>query len=166
MIGLFVDVPNVFFNCKRKLGGRLNYESLWEYIKDSEEGPITRAFAYGSQINDEATPFIHCLKHIGFECKWQILQPYEKAGEVKFRHADLGVMIAMDVVRNIERIETLVLVTSDPSAVPLVEWAKERGVRVVIVGARVSNQLKAVATRWFEIDSTFVEVPDATSEKS
>lgn len=172
MIGIFVDVPNVFFNCKKKLGGRLNYERLWNYIEENEggedeHGKVSRAFAYGSQINNEATPFIHCLRHIGFECKWQILQSYEKGGETKYRHADLGVAVAMDVVRNVERFSTLVLVTSDPSMVPLIEWAKERGIKVIVIGARVSNQLKAVAHRWVELNEDFIEVSsNDASEKS
>jgi uncharacterized LabA/DUF88 family protein len=167
MIGIFVDVPNVFFNCKKKWGGRLNYLALWDHIND-QEGPnkIIRAIAYGSQVDNEATPFIHALRHIGFECKWQTLQSYEKAGEKVYRHADLGVTIAMDVVRNAQRISTLVLVSSDPALAPLIEWSKEQGIKVIVIGARISNQLKAVASKWTEINENFVEVSDEEPKAS
>ena len=160
MIGIFCDVPNIFFNCKKKFNGRLNYQKLYDQIK--EMGQITRAYAYGFQIEKEASPFIFCLRKIGFDCKWQTLVKYNKGGEERFKHVDFGVMIAMDVVRNIDRFHTLVLVSNDLNLEPLIQWATERGVKVVVVGARLPAKLKAAANQWIEIKEELIDRNDET----
>ncbi len=155
MIGLFVDVPNVYYNAKKKYNGRVNYEKLHNFV--ATLGPINRSFAYGFHLDGEASPFIFFMKKIGFECKWQKLVKYKVEDQEKFRPHDLGVSIAMDVVRNAKHFGTLVLVSSNPNLEPLIQWSLDQGIKVILVGVRVPSQLKEKVTQWIEIKEDLID---------
>lgn len=151
MIGVFVDAPNVYYNCKKKFDGRLNYEKLYQHISSS--GEITRAFAYGYQAGLEAQPFIFFLKKIGFECHWMSL-------DSRYRSIDLRLPIALDVVRHKDHFSKLVLVTGDPQFQPLISWVKEQGMLTTVLGFRIPTALKECATSWHELPKEFVNNGD------
>jgi uncharacterized LabA/DUF88 family protein len=150
---VFVDVPNLFHSCKKKYSARLDYQRLYDEIV-AEHGPIHKAVAYGLNVAEEADKFKSCLKIIGFQCQWRQLQKIR--GTDNFKKAEVGVAIAMDVVRHASRVDTVVLVSGDANLVPAVEWLKEQGVKCLVYGVRISTELKAAADRWIEIPEDMV----------
>lgn len=164
MIGLFVDIPNIFYNCRKKYGAKVDYQLVYDFIQMTEPGSIHRAIAYGFQLSDEAVNFITCMKHIGFETKWIQLDEYSNqemkkvlsGGEIKHNKYDLGVTIAMDVVRMNRHFRTIVLMTNDIAMIPLIDWIQEQGNRVIVIACRIPIEIKTAVNKWIEIPEQMI----------
>ena len=154
-IGIFVDISNIYYCIGKKFDQRkLDYRKYWEFLQDM--GDIQHAFAYGAQINNEARGFIHCLKQVGFEPKYKTPKDYHNKDNFK-RKADWDVGIAMDIVKLIDRLDLIILGTADGDLTPVVEWAKEKGVDIIVLACGISRELKNAATKYIEIPESMLE---------
>lgn len=155
---VFADVSNLYYCIGRKYDGRkLDYERLFARVRDF--GTVQRAFAYGTQVNQEASNFISCLRKLGYTTKYKQPKMSDTPGEEKkvIRKADWDVGIAMDAVRMSDKVDTIILCSSDPDLVPLVEWIKDQGIRCIVLACGISRELKEVADQYFEIDAELLE---------
>jgi uncharacterized LabA/DUF88 family protein len=150
---VFADVSNLYYCIGKRFDQRkLDYDKLRDRV--ASFGTIQRAFAYGSQIHDEATSFIACLKKAGFDPKYK--RPRTEGATV-VRKADWDVGLSMDVVRMINRVDTVIICSADPDLVELVHWVKDQGVRCVIVACGISRELKEIADQYVEIGEDLLE---------
>jgi uncharacterized LabA/DUF88 family protein len=155
-VGIFVDLANMYYCCSKKFGGKkLDYKKYIDYIAETI-GDIGRATAYGAQKSSEAKGFITCLKYIGFEVKYKQPQTITIGGK-DIQRVDWNVGIALDVVRTLDRLDLVVLGSSDPNIVPLVEFIQERGLACAVISCGIHKELKRRATTWVEIDEAFLE---------
>lgn len=155
---IFADLSNLYYCIGRKFDNRkLDYARLIARV--AEFGDVQRAYAYGTQIGQEASNFISSLRKLGYTTKYKQPKMSEAPGEERkvIRKADWDVGIAMDVVRMIERVDVIVLCSSDPDLAPLVEWIKEKGVRCIVLACGISRELKDVADQYFEIEEYLLE---------
>lgn len=149
---VFVDVSNVYYCINKKFPGRkLDYERYLASVSDGHE--ILRAYAYGSQINEEAHGFITCLKKIGY-------QPNFKSLGTSTRRVCWDAAICVDTMKLLDRLERVVIGSASPDIVPLVSWLKDRGVQVEVVACGINKDLKAAASSFVEIDDSWLEVRD------
>jgi len=147
-VTLLIDVGNQFFCINKRWPGRkLNYSEYLEKAKTF--GTVTRAIAYGTQIDDSAATFITALHHLGFEPKFKQIE------KNTWYAWDVG--ISVDVVRFHEKTDVLVLGSSNRNMVPIIKWAKERGIRVVVMSCGVNRDLKDAADQWLEITESMLE---------
>lgn len=154
VIALFADVGNLYYCVGKKFDSRkLDYAKYLKAVVG--EDTLYRAFAYGTQLNDEAVRFITCLKHVGFEPKYKKPRPADSAKEGK--RVDWNVGISMDVVRLIDRVDTVVLGSAEAGLVPLVEWVKEKGVRCHVRACGISRELKDAADEYVELEEDLLE---------
>ncbi len=160
-MGLFVDVSNLYYCIGKKFEGRkLDYAKLRNVA--GEYGVVQRAYAYGTQIADEAMSFISCLRKLGYETKYKKPRIQEATPDGKqLRKADWDVGLSMDVVRLAPRVGTIVICSSEVELLPLVQWAKDEGIRCVIIACGISRELKDVADEYFEIGEDLLEVSKA-----
>ncbi len=153
-----VDVSNLYYCIGKKYEGRrLNYAAYVEYIKDL--GEILKMVAYGAQLGKEANAFIHCLRKLGFETKYKAPRVFKNGPHTR-RKADWDVGIAIDIVNAIEMrsVDMIILGTADGDLTPCVEWARARGVDVVVLACGVARELKKSASYFIEIPESFLEV--------
>src|SRR5436190_2371492 len=164
VVGVFVDVSNLYYCIGKKYRRKLNYE---KYLKQAINGQeLYRAFAYGAQLNDKAVDFITCLRHYGYDPKYKKPKQYFTTNTLQTcpncnvklttdkkenRKADWDVGIAMDVVRIIDRLDTVVIGSADGDLVSLVEWVKEKGRLCTVLACGISRDLKDVVDHWEEI---------------
>jgi uncharacterized protein (TIGR00288 family) len=149
-VSVFVDVGNQFYCINKKWPGRkLNYEKYLEKTKTF--GTLGRAFAYGTQVDDTAAKFITALHHLGFE-------PQYKQVEKNVWYS-WNVGMAMDIVRLVtnNKTDTIIIGNSDRSLSPVISWAKEKGVRVIVIACGINKELKLSCDRWVEIDEAMLE---------
>lgn len=147
-VAVFADVGNLFHCISKKFPGRkLNYKKYLEQAVG--ENNLHQATAYGSQINNEASKFITCLQHIGFDVKYRLTRANYRI--------NWSTGIAMDVVRVIDKVDTVILGTGAEDIRPLVEWIKERGVRVIILACGINRDVREASHEWIELDSSFLE---------
>lgn len=152
-IGVFVDVSNLYYCIGKKYDYRkLDYRKYLDFIGDL--GEIVKSIAYGSQMSDEAIGFIHCLEKVGFQTKFKPVKTYSPDSR---RKADWDVGIAMDIVRMVDRFDMLILGTADGDLEPVVKWATEQGVDVIVLACGVSRELKTRATKYIEIPESLLE---------
>lgn len=146
-LGVFLDVGNLYYCIGKKYDKRkLDYRKYLAFLK--EIGESVRATAYGCQMNNEATGFIHCLKAIGLQTKFKT---------VKTHRDDWDVGIAIDMVRMLDRVDTIILGSADSDLAPAVEYAVQAGVEVIVIACGISKDLKDAATDFIEIPESLLE---------
>lgn len=158
-IGVFVDVSNLYYCIGKKFGTnkKLDYKKYYEWAES--KGNIMQAIAYGAQLENEATGFIHCLKLSGYSPKFKRPKQFQTSTEKEARKADWDVGIAIDIVSMIDRLDTVILGTADGDLEPVVKWARDRGVTVIVMACGISRDLKNIANEYIEIpESMLVEV--------
>ena len=151
------DISNLYYCISKKYEGRrLDYSKYLKSISDL--GEIQKSIAYGAQMNKEASAFIHCLKKLGFETKYKEPKVYRTPTMIR-RKADWDVGIAMDIVNAVElkSVDMIILGTADGDLAPCVEWARARGVDVVVIACGISRELKKTATSFIEIPGSYLE---------
>lgn len=157
-IGIFADVSNLYYCTGKRFPGRkLNYAKLKEVALG--EDVLYRAFAYGLQLKDEATKFITCLKHFGFEPKYKTPRTFIKNENLEVRRTSWNVGITLDISRILtnNKLDVVVICSADSELVELVEYIKERGVKCVVIACGISKELKEIADQWIEITEDFLE---------
>ncbi len=186
-VGVFVDVISIHRNLKYIHNGKLDYKKYMEKI--STLGSIYRSVAYGSQIQDEAKGFISALRLFGLEPKYipvkrenpqmvlrtvvkvfhlddsdPIIEELKK--KVNMEEEQLGIYstdrtidLMIDVFRIIHKLDTVVLGSSNINIIPLIEFIKEKGVKVVIFSSNIPTSVKNAANSWWEITQDLLERP-------
>lgn len=150
-----VDVSNIYYCAKMKFGGRkINYRKVLSVC--SEHGDVIQATAYAAQIDNQASKFFECLQIYGFDLRIKVPKEYGTGDQIK-RKADHDVTIAMDMVRFAPRVETMILCTADGDLIPAVEFVKNLGCKVIVIGCGVSNDLRNIADRTIEIGPSLLE---------
>ena len=152
MIGIFVDVSDIYHKVNRRFGTKLNYQKYISVIGDN----IYRAYAYGAQRNKEASSFMACLRHCGFSPKFKSPKVIV-VGDREIKHCDWGVGIAVDVIHTLDKIDTVVLGTSNPDFIPLVQWCRDQGKQVIIFASCIPLSLEEAANGILEINEDMLE---------
>ena len=148
-IGIFVDVSNIYYCINKKFGtsNKLDYKKFYDYVKSF--GEIQQATAYGLQSRHQAIPFIACLKDTGFNTKY--MEPDAK------KRNSWNVGIAIDIVQSIDKLDMIILSSSDNNLQPAVSWALNKGVDVIVLATGISRELKDSASRFIEIPESMLE---------
>lgn len=150
--GVFVDIGNLFYCIGKRFPRRkLNYP---EYLRQvTGENAVYRAIAYGIQLNDNSIKFQTALKKSGFEVKYKepryTINKETNAREIKRTSWNVG--LTTDIVRIVDKLDTVIIGSSDYDLVPLVEWIKEKGRVCVVCACGIPKELRAVANQSIEI---------------
>ncbi len=160
--GLFVDITNQFYSAHHSHhGAMIDYEL---YMQKALEGfNLYRAFAYGVQMGNEANNFITVLRNLGYEPRYR--QAVVVFDRPDIRRTDRNMTIAMDIWRCIEKLDVVIIGSSDPDLAPLIARIKELGVQTVVYSCNISLELREIADRAIEIDSAVMsrKKADATT---
>ena len=138
-VGVFIDTQNMYYSARYLFGRRVSFGHI---VEDAVAGrKLIRAVAYvvKTKAADE-TPFFEALKKLGIELREKDLMEY-MSGQKK---ADWDVGLAIDVVRMLDTVDVVVLVTGDGDFVPLIDFAKSRGRTVEVIAFRETTSSKLV----------------------
>lgn len=141
-VGVFVDVQNMYYSARALYEQKVDFgEILSEAVGERD---LVRAFAYVIRAdNDDESTFFDALQERGYEIRAkQLLNFY--GGNAK---GDWDVGLAMDVVRMVDKIDVVVLVSGDGDFTDLLQYARGRGCRTEVMawGSSASSQLVEVA---------------------
>jgi len=153
-VGVFVDVSNLYLCLNKKFNKRLDYAAFLEYAIRDEE--LYRAYAYGAQMENEATNFMMILEDLGYTLKYKRPEVYFD-GEKEITKADWDVGITVDVLQLLPKLDVVVLGTGDGDFVPLVEHVKRTGTLVHVIGCNISHRLVQAADIVSEIEINLLE---------
>lgn len=133
-VGVFVDIQNMYYSGRALYSQKVNFKAILETAVAGRQ--LMRAFAYGITTEEAHEGEFHAaLVNQGFELKTKPLQIF-LGGQKK---GDWDVGIATDILRLEPKIDVAVLVSGDGDFVPLVEFAKEKGLRVEVISFREST---------------------------
>jgi len=149
-VGVFVDVQNMYYSARAIHSKKVNFRRI---LEDAVAGRmLVRALAYGITTEEAHEGEFHeALSKQGFELKTKPLQTF-MGGQKK---GDWDVGIATDVLRLEPKVDVAVLVTGDGDFVPLVMFAKEKGLRVEVMSFResTSSALVEAADSFIDLSS-------------
>jgi uncharacterized LabA/DUF88 family protein len=155
-VGLFVDVSNIYF-CVNKAfpGHKVDYAKYRDLAVDN--GIIFRAVACGMQSNPESAKFVACLNHLGYETRFK---QYEK----RYKFVNTNIIITMEILKSLSKLDRIVLGTADPNFVELINHCKSEGIEVHVLACGINHYLKETANSFQEITEDLLEnaAPDPT----
>ncbi len=154
MIGIFVDISDIYHKVNRKFGGKVDYFRYMDTVIDEDK--VYRAYAYGSQRGKEAVGFITCLRKCGFEPKYKAPK-IVVVGDREIKHCDWGICIAVDIIHLIDKLDTIILGTSNPDFIPLIQLCQDRGKKVIVFACCVPVSLREAANEVIEINQSMLE---------
>ena len=140
----------MYYSARAIHGQKVSFKSILEQAVSGRQ--LVRALAYGITTEEAHEEEFHAaLSGQGFEVRTKPLQTF-LGGQKK---GDWDVGIATDILRLEPKIDVSVLVSGDGDFVPLVEFAKEKGLRVEVISFResTSSALIASADSFFDLSS-------------
>jgi len=147
-IAVFVDVQNMYYSAKNLYSAKVDFGKV---LSESLKGRnLIRAFAYVIKADvGLEKEFFNALENLGFEVREKDLQIF--LGGSKKGDWDVG--LCMDVVRMIDKIDVMVLVSGDGDYYDLLEYAKSRGVRTEVIsfGKTTSSRLTDFADHFTDM---------------
>lgn len=150
-VGVFIDVQNLYYSARNIYNSRVNFSALLKEAVGSRK--LIRALAYviRAQMPEEQT-FFDALGKAGFEVKAKDLQVF--FGGIKKGDWDVG--ITMDMIKQMNKIDSIVLASGDGDYVPLIEYLKNFGVRaeVIAFGKSASSKLIDAADDFIDMDAS------------
>src|SRR3989339_718784 len=138
-VGVFIDTQNMYYSARYLFGRRVNFGHI---VEDAVAGrKLIRAMAYvvKTKTQDE-TPFFEALKKLGIELREKDLMEY-LSGQKK---ADWDVGLTMDIVRILDTLDVVVLVSGDGDFVYLADYVKGRGRLLEVMSFRETTSAKLV----------------------
>lgn len=152
-VGVFVDAANIELACDR-LRARFDWGKVLAML--TKDRQLVRAVAYSPVHDDpgvslETQRFAEPFLGRGFKVVTKALKRFSD-GTVK---ANVDIELALDVVRMLDRMDVVCLVSGDGDFQPLVEFVQSRGVRceVVAVAASTAVNLRNAADEYIDLGS-------------
>ena len=140
-VGVFVDVSNMYYSAKNLYQAKVDFSNVLKNAVSARR--LIRAFAYVIKADVGAEKdFFDALSMQGFEVRAKELQTFY--GGAKKGDWDVG--LCMDVIRLMDKIDVMVLVSGDGDYVDLLEYSRSRGVRTEVIGFGRNTSGKLVET--------------------
>ena len=152
-LGIFIDTANVSDRA-HKNPTVLDYTKLRAHIVGDRRVVHARAYCavydnYGLPIEKQKT--VEPVWDRGFDIVTKPVKVFADGS----RKADLDLTLTIDIVRRIDTMDVLVLVSGDGDYVPLVEYVREKGVRVEVYSfvESLAKELRIAADQWYDLHS-------------
>jgi len=149
-VGVFVDIQNLYYSARHMYDARVNFNEIIKKAVDKRD--LVRAIAYVIKTDElKEKKFFDVLETIGFEVKSKDLQIFH--GGAKKGDWDIG--IAMDMIEQAPRLDTMVLVSGDGDFVALIQHLKRAlgcKVEVMAFGRSASSKLREEADVFVDLD--------------
>ena len=155
-VGVFVDAANTYISCASVFNRKIDYEKLlYAAVEDKR---LFRAIMYAVKHGENLDGWETAMTKIGYELKIKEPMHYQGGGS----KADWDVDLCMDIVRMLDCVDVVVLVSGDGDFLPVVRWCQDRGriVKVMSVYRSTSSKLREAADIYHQIDESML-FPDA-----
>jgi uncharacterized LabA/DUF88 family protein len=138
-VGVFIDVQNMYYSARNIYGSKVNFGNI--VLKTLGDQRLVRAIAYTvSTKTGEELPFFEALHKMGIEVNTKELLEYDSG----HKKGDWDVGITVDIIRMIDMLDVVVIVSGDGDYVPLGEYVKNRGRIFHVASFRESTSSKLV----------------------
>jgi len=153
-VGVFVDVQNLYYSARNIYNARVNFSALLKEVVGARKLIRATAYVIRAQMPEEQS-FFDALSKAGFEVRAKDLQVF--FGGTKKGDWDVG--ITMDAIRQMTKVDAVVLASGDGDYVPLLDYLKNFGVRVEVIAFGKSSSAKLI-----EAADDFIDMDAATKK--
>lgn len=138
-IGVFIDVQNMYYSARNLFNRKVNFAAIVEHAVGDAD--LVRAIAYtiSTKTGDES-PFFEALRKNGIEVASKELLEYNSG----VKKGDWDVGITIDIVRMLDMLDVVVLVSGDGDYTPLVDYVRSRGRIMHVMSFRESTSTMLV----------------------
>ncbi|HMR55122.1 MAG TPA: NYN domain-containing protein [Candidatus Doudnabacteria bacterium] len=148
-IGVFVDVQNLYYSARNIYNSRINFNAVLEEAVAGRK--LIRAIAYVVKADmPEEQSFFEALEKAGFEVKAKDLQTFAGGSQ----KGDWDVGIAMDIIKQMNKLDVVVLASGDGDFAPLLEYLQMTGqlTETVAFGKSTSSKIKELTDYFIDLD--------------
>ncbi len=148
-VGVFVDVSNMYYSAKNLYGAKVDFSKVLRQAVSNRK--LIRAFAYAIKADvGSEKDFFDALSIQGFEVRTKELQVFVDGA----KKGDWDVGLCMDVIRLMDKIDVMVLVSGDGDYIDLLDYSASRGVRTEVIsfGRNSSSKLVDRADDFVDMD--------------
>lgn len=154
-VGIFVDIQNCYYGAKDNFSGKIDFKKLTESMIKGRQLTLANAYLIKSDIDN--TNFVNFMKQIGYNI---ISKDLKKRSDGSAK-GNIDIEMAIDIITNKDRLDTVVLVSGDGDFVALVDHLKAQNIQVEVYSFSnhkniTSQDLKNAASKFFEIDDSFL----------
>lgn len=137
-VGVFIDTQNMYYSARYLFKRKVDFKHIVEDATSDRK--LIRAMAYVIKTKGaEEQPFFDALEKSGIELRAKDLIEYASG----HKKGDWDVGLTIDVVRMLDMLDVVVLVSGDGDYGPLIQFAQARGriVEVMSFGETTSSLL-------------------------
>jgi len=150
-VAIFFDIQNLYHSAKNLYQARVDFNEVLRTAVANRK--LIRAIAYvvkSDAVEGEAS-FFEALQKMGIELRMKELQVYPDG----LKKADWDVGLAVDAIRIAPSVDVVILATGDGDFLPLVEYLKNMGktVEVIGFGRSASSKLKETADDFMDLEN-------------
>ena len=148
-VGIFVDVQNLYYSARNIYSSRVNFNEVLQEALGGRK--LIRAIAYVVKADmPEEQTFFDALEKAGFEVKAKDLQTFAGGSQ----KGDWDVGIAMDIIKQMNKLDVVVLASGDGDFAPLLEYLQMTGqlTETVAFGKSTSSKIKELTDNFIDLD--------------
>jgi len=150
-VAVFIDAQNLYHSAKNLYKKKVNFGAV---LKDAVAGrKLVRAIAYViTSETGEEKGFFEALEKLGIETKTKDLQVFSGGA----KKADWDVGLAIDAIKVIQKVDSVVIASGDGDFIPLVQYLQISGgcqVEVISFGRSSSSRLIEEADDFIDMDT-------------
>ncbi|MFA6522033.1 MAG: NYN domain-containing protein [Patescibacteria group bacterium] len=147
-VGVFIDVQNMYYSARNLFNRKVNFANI---VRESAgDAQLIRAIAYTiSTKGGDEEPFFEALRKNGIEVKSKELQEFTSG----VKKGDWDVGITVDIIRMLDMLDVVVIVSGDGDYMPLVQFIQSRGriARVASFRETTSSNLVSLCDEYMNL---------------
>jgi uncharacterized LabA/DUF88 family protein len=141
-IFVFVDAANILYS-QQTLHWRVDYKKLKEYLE--KECDLKAIYFYTGRVgeNHKQNSFIKKLESLGYIVKAKEVKRIKVSKNSYEWKGNLDVELTIDVLKNVDNFDSLVLMSGDSDFAPLLDAVKAQHKRVIVISTKdhISKEL-------------------------
>ena len=124
-VAVFIDAANILYS-QQTLGWRMDYTKLRDI------------FFYTGHVgkDDKQQAFLKKLSELGYQVRSKEVKRIRVGRNSYQWKGNLDVELTIDVVKYLEKFDTLILMSGDSDFAPLLDVAKQAGKRVIVMSTK------------------------------
>lgn len=150
-VAVFVDVQNLYYSARNIYNARINFNAVLDAAVGGRK--LIRAIAYVVKADmPEEQSFFEALEKAGFEVKAKDLQTFAGGSQ----KGDWDVGIAMDIIKQMNKVDVVVLASGDGDFAPLLEYLQMTGqlTETIAFGKSTSSRIKELTDHFIDLDES------------
>lgn len=132
---VFIDAANILYS-QKTLGWKMDYTKLKTYLE--HECDLKGMYFYTGHVGDnkKQQSFLNKLRNLGYCVRAKEVKRIRVSPDTYLLKGNLDVELTIDVMKNVQEFDTMVLMSGDSDFASLLDEVKQQQKRVIVLSAR------------------------------